>query len=56
MLDVGDSLQNALARARTRLGDAQEAVARANAGKEGGRRADAAMAQTAVAIFAEARC
>ena len=55
MFDVGDSLRDALARARARLGDAQEAVARANAGKEAGRSADAAMAQTAAAaIFSEA--
>jgi hypothetical protein len=55
MFDVGDSLRNGLARARTRLEDAQEAVTRANAGKEGGRSADAAMAQTAAAaIFSEA--
>jgi hypothetical protein len=55
MFDVGDSLRNALARARAGLGDAQEAVARANAGKEAGRSADAAMAQTAAAaIFSEA--
>jgi hypothetical protein len=55
MFDVGDSLRNALGRARAGLGEAQEAVARANAGKEGGRSADAAMAQTATAaIFSEA--
>jgi hypothetical protein len=55
MFDVGDSLRNGLARARAGLREAQEAVARANAGKEGGRSADAAMAQTAAAaIFSEA--
>jgi hypothetical protein len=55
MFDVGDSLRNALADARTRLGEAQAAVARANSGKAAGRRADAAMAQTAAAaIFSEA--
>ncbi len=55
MFDVGASLRNGLARARAELGDAQEVVARANAGKEAGRSADAAMAQTAAAaIFSEA--
>lgn len=55
MFDVGDSLRDALAGARTRLGEAQTAVARANSGKGAGRSADAAMAQTAAAaIFSEA--
>ena len=55
MFDVGDSLRVALAGARTRLGEAQSAVARANSGKAAGRSADAAMAQTAAAaIFSEA--
>ncbi|HEY5425504.1 MAG TPA: hypothetical protein VIJ77_03045 [Candidatus Tumulicola sp.] len=55
MFDVGDSLRGALEGARTRLLDAQAAVARANAGGETGRAADAAMARTAqAAIFSEA--
>jgi len=55
MFDVGDSLRGALDGARTRLNDAQAAVARANAGENSGRAADAAMAQTAqAAIFSEA--
>ncbi|MGC2634336.1 MAG: hypothetical protein WA215_09020 [Candidatus Cybelea sp.] len=55
MFDVGDSLRDALAGARTRLGEAQAAVARANSGEAAGRSADAAMAQTATAaIFSEA--
>jgi hypothetical protein len=55
MFDVGDSLRDALERARDRLNDAQAAVARANAGGDAGRTADAAMAQTAqAAIFSEA--
>jgi len=36
MFDVGDSLRDALAGARTRLGEAQAAVARANSGKAAG--------------------
>jgi hypothetical protein len=55
MFDVGDSLRDALEGARDRLNDAQAAVARANAGGDAGRTADAAMAQTAqAAIFSEA--
>jgi hypothetical protein len=55
MFDVGDSLRGALDGARTRLNDAQAAVAHANAGENSGRAADAAMAQTAqAAIFSEA--
>ena len=55
MFDVGDSLRSAFDQARDRLRDAQEAVARANAGAKSGRHADAAMAQTAqAAIFTEA--
>lgn len=55
MFDVGDSLRDALDRAHDRLSDAQAAVARANAGGDAGRAADAAMAQTAqAAIFSEA--
>lgn len=55
MFDVGDSLRSALQTAHARLGDAQAAVARANAGADAGRAADAAMAQTAqAAIFSEA--
>jgi hypothetical protein len=54
MYDVGDSLREALEGARTRLRDAQSAVARANSGEKSGRSADAAMAQTAqAAIFTE---
>jgi len=55
MFDVGESLREAFEGARSRLHDAQAAVALANAGKARGRSADAAMAQTAgVAIFTEA--
>ena len=55
MFDVGDSLREALAGARTHLQDAQLAVARANSGTATGRSADAAMAETAkAAIFTEA--
>jgi hypothetical protein len=55
MFDVGDSLREALGNGRTRLQDAQAAVARANSGTAAGRSADAAMAQTAqAAIFMEA--
>ncbi len=55
MYDVGDSLNEAIATARGRLRDAQGAVARANAGVQTGRGADAAMAQTAsAALFTEA--
>jgi hypothetical protein len=54
MFDVGDSLRDALASARTQLREAQASVARANAGSGAGRSADAAMAQTAqAAIFTE---
>ena len=54
MSDVADSLRGGLESAATRLQQAQRIVARANAG-EGGRSADAAMAQTAqAAIFDEA--
>ncbi len=54
MFDVGESLRAALSEARTRLREAQESVARANAGGATGRSADAAMAQTAqAAIFTE---
>jgi len=55
MFDVGESLRQAFEAARSRLGQAEGAVASANAGKERGRTADAAMAQTAqAAIFTEA--
>jgi hypothetical protein len=54
MFDVGDSLRDAFAAARSRLRDAQASVARANSGAQSGRSADAAMAQTAqAAIFTE---
>ena len=54
MFDVADSLRGGLQTAAERLARAQTAVARANAG-DGGRTADAAMAQTAqAAIFDEA--
>jgi hypothetical protein len=54
MFDVAESLRGGLESAAARLQQAQSAVARANAG-EGGRTADAAMAQTArAAIFDEA--
>ena len=55
MFDVGESLRSALESAHARLRDAQRAVARANAGADAGRHADAAMAATAqAAIFTEA--
>ena len=55
MFDFGDSLLGALEAGRARLGEAQAAVARANAGENAGRSADAAMAATATAaIFTEA--
>jgi hypothetical protein len=55
MFDVADSLRNALDAARRSLSDAQNDVARANAGQAAGRNADAAMARTAAAaIFSEA--
>jgi hypothetical protein len=55
MFDVGDTLRDAADSARSRLKDAQAAVARANSGVAAGRSADAAMAQTAqAAIFTEA--
>jgi hypothetical protein len=54
MFDVAESLRGGLEAATQRLAQAQAMVARANAG-EGGRTADAAMAQTArAAIFDEA--
>jgi hypothetical protein len=54
MFDVADSLRGGLQTAAERLAQAQARVARANAG-DGGRTADAAMAQTAqAAIFDEA--
>jgi hypothetical protein len=54
MFDVGDSLQAGLNRAQQRLRDAQNAVARANAGA-GGRASDAAMSAAAeAAIFSDA--
>ena len=54
MFDVAESLRGGLAAAAQRLSQAQATVSRANAG-EGGRTADAAMAQTAqAAIFDEA--
>lgn len=55
MFDVGETLRGALEYARGRLTEAQNAVARANAGGQAGRSADAAMAKTAqAAIFSEA--
>jgi len=55
MFDVAASLRPALDEAHERLSAAQAAVARANAGGDAGRAADAAMAQTAqAAIFDEA--
>ncbi|HEY1656336.1 MAG TPA: hypothetical protein VGF86_14630 [Candidatus Tumulicola sp.] len=55
MYDVGESLRAGLDAASARLSAAQSDVARANAGGEAGRAADAAMAQTAqAAIFSEA--
>ncbi|MBV9719595.1 MAG: hypothetical protein JOZ77_09755 [Candidatus Eremiobacteraeota bacterium] len=55
MFDVGESLREAFSDARLRLAQAQRAVAVANFGKEHGRSADAALAQTAgAAIFSEA--
>jgi hypothetical protein len=54
MYDVGDSLREALDGARTRMRDAQSAVALANSGEKSGRFADAAMAKTVqAAIFTE---
>jgi hypothetical protein len=54
MFDVADGLRGGLQSAAERLAQAQASLARANAG-EGGRTADAAMAQTAqAAIFDEA--
>ncbi len=54
MFDVADSLRGGLQAAAERLAQAQAMVAQANAG-DGGRTADAAMAQTArAAIFDEA--
>jgi hypothetical protein len=55
MFDVGDSLRDALSVGQGRLLEAQAAVARANAGDDGGRSAGTAMAQAAqAAIFTEA--
>jgi hypothetical protein len=55
MFDVGSSLRDALLSARRALFDAQAALARANSGREPGRGANAAMAQTArAALFSEA--
>ena len=55
MFDVGDTLRDALDDARSRLRDAQRAVAAASSGEAAGRAADGAMAQTAeAAIFTEA--
>jgi len=55
MYDVGDSLRDSLDEARERLHDAQARVARADAGGQAGRAADAAMAQTSqAALFTEA--
>jgi len=55
MFDVAESLRVAFERAGDALNEAQRAVARANAGEAAGRRADAAMAQSAqAAIFTEA--
>jgi hypothetical protein len=55
MFNVGESLQAALEAARERLSAAAQMIARANAGRDAGRGADAAMAQTArVALFSEA--
>jgi hypothetical protein len=54
MFDVGESLQGGFTTASERMRNAQALVARANAG-QGGRGADAAMAQAArAAIFDEA--
>jgi hypothetical protein len=54
MFDVAESLRNGLAVAAERLRNAQDMVARTNAGDEG-RSTGAAMAQTAqAAIFEEA--
>jgi len=55
MFDVGDTLREALDEARSRLRDAQRAVAAGNSGETAGRAVDGAMAQTAqAAIFTEA--
>lgn len=55
MFDLAASLSDALAQGHERLLDAARALAAANAGQASGRRADAAMAQTArAAIFSEA--
>jgi len=55
MFDVGDTLREGLDEARSRLRDAQRALAQANSGVATGRSADAAMAQTAqAALFTEA--
>jgi phage terminase Nu1 subunit (DNA packaging protein) len=55
MFDLGDTLRDGLDEARTRLRDAQRALARANSGVAAGRSADDAMAQTAqAALFTEA--
>ncbi len=55
MFDVGDTLRDGLDEARSKLRDAQRALARANSGDATGRAADGAMAQTAqAALFTEA--
>ncbi|HEX3368427.1 MAG TPA: hypothetical protein VHS56_02540 [Candidatus Cybelea sp.] len=55
MFDLADSLRDAMAQGHRQLLDAQRSLAQANAGLVPGRRADAAMAQTArAAIFSEA--
>jgi len=55
MFDVGDTLRDGLDEARSKLRDAQRALARVNSGGATGRTADAAMAQTAqAALFTEA--
>jgi hypothetical protein len=55
MFDIADSLRDAFAQGRLELREAADALAAVNAGQASGRRADAAMAQTArAAIFSEA--
>jgi hypothetical protein len=55
MFDLADSLREALAQGSRQLHEAEAALAEANTGQASGRRADAAMAQTArAAIFTEA--
>jgi hypothetical protein len=54
MFDVGESLRDAFLIGQRRLRDAEGSVILANSGKQTGRSADAAMAQTAqAAIFTE---